>query len=220
LAGLFSPGQQGVHRWIDIGPVHMNVAMMVLPAAVVALATFVRDRSWPWIPATVSLGLLVIQPDLSQAASLAAAIGLIAAFAARSPLLRLVICLAAVAAAGAAWFRPFPLQPVPEVEGLIGLAFGVSPLLAGIAVSLLGAVAAAPALATALSPKARLAGGALGVLFVLWAATPLLGAFPIPFVGIGMSPIVGGWIGIGLLAGWLRNSTVTEVGETLGQRSD
>src|SRR5215213_10701013 len=33
---LLNPGQDGVHRWIDVGPLHVNAAATLLPAAVVA----------------------------------------------------------------------------------------------------------------------------------------------------------------------------------------
>ena len=33
---------------------------------------------------------------------------------------------------------------------------------------------------------------------------PMFGAFPVPWVGMGMSPIVGGWLGVGLLAAAMR----------------
>ena len=39
---------------------------------------------------------------------------------------------------------------------------------------------------------------------LLWAVAPWLGAYPVPLAGIGMSPIVGAWLGVGLLAGLIR----------------
>ncbi len=66
-------------------------------------------------------------------------------------------------------------------------------------------MAAAPLFATRSAPPSpRLAGWALSLCFLLWMTTPLLGAFPVPLVGIGMSPILGTWLGVGLLAALLR----------------
>src|SRR3954469_3229391 len=84
-ATLINPGQEGVHRWIDVGPLHMNAAALLLPAAVVALAAL-ADRRWSWVAAAAMLGLLVLQPDASQAAALGA--GLIVVLASlRTPAL-------------------------------------------------------------------------------------------------------------------------------------
>jgi cell division protein FtsW (lipid II flippase) len=74
LASLANPGQAGVHRWIDIGPVQANVAALLLPAFVVALAALVRDGSWIWLACAACAVLLVLQPDASQATAFAAAV--------------------------------------------------------------------------------------------------------------------------------------------------
>lgn len=198
LATLVSPDQEGVHRWIDLGPLHINVAMLLLPAAIVALAVSAEKRL-PWIAILLSLGVLAFQPDASQATTLAVVGGMVAMLAAKQPLIRWGVPVVAAALAVAAWLQPDPLQPVAEVEGIVGLALSVSPLLAELAVLLLVAVAAVPALGTK-----RLAGLALSLCFLLWAIMPLLGAYPVPFVGVGMSPILGGWLGVGLLAAAIR----------------
>lgn len=204
-AAFFSPDQQGVHRWIDAGPLHVNVAMLLLPAAIVALAVQARDRAWPWVAVLLCLGLLVAQPDASQATALAAAAILVAVAAVRHPSMKLSVIAAAVALAAFAWMRPDPLQPVAEVEEIVGLAFQVTPVAGVLAVLLLAAVSLTPALLTfSGTPALRLAGGALALCFALWAVMPMLGAFPVPFVGIGMSAIVGGWLGVGLLAGLMK----------------
>jgi hypothetical protein len=38
-------------------------------------------------------------------------------------------------------------------------------------------------------------------------AATFVGAFPVPFVGIGVAPILGAWLGAGLLAGLMRRAT-------------
>lgn len=197
LATLISPDQEGVHRWVDLGPLHINVAMLLGPGAVVAMAASAEKRL-TWVAFLISLAVLVVQPDASQATTLAIVGAMVAVFGTKPPLIRWGVPVIATGLAAAAWLRPDPLHPVSEVEGIVGLAFSVSPLLAGLAVLSLAAVAAVPALTR------RLPGLALGVCFLLWAVMPLFGAFPVPFVGIGMSPIVGGWLGVGLLAAAMR----------------
>lgn len=206
LATFFGPALDGVHRWIDLGPIHLNAAMVLLPAAIVALAVLTRESLWPWLAALAALALLAGQPDASQATTLAAAVAPIAlSTLKRRPAMAALVAGAGVIA-GVAWLRPDPLQPVPEVEQILELAYALSPVLAGLALLSLAATAAAPAQLTARAPDAavRVAGRALALCLLLWAIMPFLGAFPVPLVGIGMSPIIGAWLGVGLLAGLLR----------------
>ncbi|MGB3683112.1 MAG: hypothetical protein WA990_11570 [Rubrobacteraceae bacterium] len=202
LASLTSPGQMSVHRWLDIGSVQANVAALLLPAFVVAMANFVHDARWIWLAYAVCAVVLILQPDASQATALAAA-GL--AIVARLP----VACVIRIGAgtlvscgAVVAWLRPDPLTPVAEVEGIIGLAYAISPLLAIMAVVALGGTILEPMMIAVRPelPAVRTAALTLSVYFVLSALTPLFGAFPVPLVGISMSPVVGFWLGAGLLA--------------------
>jgi hypothetical protein len=201
-ASFLSPPLDGVHRWIDLGPLHLNAAMVLLPMAVVSLAAR-GSEPWPkWIAAFLSLALLVAQPDASQTTTLAAGMVLVAGASSGRPIVRLSLVAAAALLAGAAWSRPDPLQPVPEVEQIIGLAYGWSPVVAGVALLALGVTAATPVLAA--PSGVRMAGAALGLCLLVWSIVPFLGAFPVPLVGIGMGPIFGAWLGAGVLAALMR----------------
>jgi hypothetical protein len=64
---LFGPGQEGVHRWLDLGPVQLNAAGLVLPVAIVAIDR-ARDRlAFPCL--LVIAAMLAWQPDISQLAA-------------------------------------------------------------------------------------------------------------------------------------------------------
>ncbi|WP_191558300.1 hypothetical protein [Brevundimonas aurantiaca] len=205
-AGFFNPAQEGVHRWIEAGPLHVNIAMVVLPSLSVVLAA-AEDRRAIWGAAVAALILLVAQPDASQTTTLAAVLILVAAFRAPSRGAKAALILFAGVAAAAAWMRPDPLQPVAEVEEIVGLAFQVSPLIGGLALILLAVFAAVPAALTRPDARLKLAGAALSLCLAAWAVTPLFGAFPVPLVGVGMSPILGAWLGVGLLAATARART-------------
>lgn len=203
-ATLFSAGQQGVHRWIDLGPLHMNGAEVLLPAAVVAFGALATSR-WAWPAAVLALAFLIAQPDASQTTALGGA-GLVVV--ALSPLRGLwrggAIVLVALAVM-AAWGRPDPLAPVPDVEGIMALAGALSPAVAILAWAALAGVALAPALLRRADERpVRIAAFALTLYALGSVATPLLGAFPVPLVGMGMSPILGFWLGAGLLAALAR----------------
>lgn len=198
-ATLLNPGQQGVHRWIDIGPVHTNLAAVLLPGAIVALAALSGER-WAWAAAALVGALLVLQPDASQAAAFGAGAVVILMRLPVSRAMRGAGIAAVLAVVAAAWLRRDPLAPVPEVEGIIGLAARWSPLAALLAVVLLAGVALSPLLAGRVEGgPPRTAAGALAAYFAVTALAPLVGTFPVPLVGMGMSPIIGFWLGCGSL---------------------
>lgn len=209
IAALLSAGQHGVHRWVDLGPAHMNVAAVLLPPAVVAGAALAERRGpWPWICAGAALALLIAQPDASQATAYGGALLVIIAFAPGNGLLRGGGLALTAAAVVATWLRPDPLAPVPEVEGVMELAWRLSPFVAFHAwVALAGAALTPIAIGRSPDPAMRTAGIALAAYGLLSVLAPRLGAFPVPLVGMGMSPIIGLWLGVGLLAVLLRRPT-------------
>lgn len=187
-------GLEGVHRWIVIGPVRLNVAALMLPLAIVLLA----DRQAAPVAMLVMMVLLVAQPDASQACGLAvAAVILLARHEPRRPGIWAIAAIVALAIVS--WWRPDPLHSVAEVEGIVALAWGQSPALAIVALVALAAASIAPI--TAGRDPAALA---LAAYMIVTAAMPALGAFPVPLIGMSMSPIIGWWLGIGTLAGRRR----------------
>ena len=205
---LFDPGQLGVHRWMGLGPLSINIAMLMLPSALIAMAALGAKVPWFWLLAMTCLAILVIQPDASQATALGAALTLIALTSAVPRFIRLAVSLGAVTAAGAAWLRPDPLQPVPEVEQIHLLAWAVSPVLAVVALASLVLFNLAPGwLGRHGAPDLRIAALALSVYLFVGAVMPFVGPFPVPFLGIGVSPILGAWLGLGCLAMLSRTSS-------------
>lgn len=187
-------GLQGVHRWIVIGPVRLNVAALVLPLMIVVLAEVV----WAPVVMLVVTVLLAAQPDASQATGFAvAAVVLLMAGKAGRVALGVIPIIALVAAAS--WLRPDPLASVAEVEGIVGLAWAQAPALAIVAVMALAVAALAP-IADARWRAGDAVACALAAYMIITAAMPAIGAFPVPLIGMSMSPIIGFWLGIGALA--------------------
>ena len=198
---------EGVHRWISAGPMTLNVALLVLPMTVVAMARVARTSLRPWLVAFLCLGLLTLQPDASQATSFGLVMMVLAWSQFSSAKVKGVVTLAALGLIVAACLRPDPLKPVPEVEGIIKMASAISPLLAGLTLAMSAGVAVAPILGA--PPEVRKAGGALAVLFGVWMIAPFFGAFPVPLVGVGLSPVLGAWLGVGMLAACSPASTLS-----------
>jgi cell division protein FtsW (lipid II flippase) len=210
-ATLMNAGQQGVHRWTDLGPVHANLAAVLLPGAIVALAVLSGRERWTWIVAAVVGVLLVLQPDASQAAAFGAGVIAILLRHRASWAMRGAGIAAALGMIVAAWMRPDPLVPVPEVEGIIGLAAGWSPLVAVVAILMLAVVVLSPLLvARGVDGLPQTAAVALVAYFAATALAPATGNFPVPLVGMGMSPVIGFWLGWGALLAVARRQAAME----------
>ncbi len=193
---LAGPGQDGVHRWLGVGPVQFNAAALVLP---LAIAGFSSERPWLSVLCFALIAaLLAWQPDISQLAGLAIAAVILGMdrFGWRGAILALAVAAAAITLC---LFRPDPLEAVPHVEGIVAMAWAQSPAYA---------IAMAASLAvTMLSPlllwpvrELRWTGVALSAYFATTSLAPLFGAYPVPLAGYGVSFVLGWWLGLAALA--------------------
>ncbi|GAA0537282.1 hypothetical protein FHS83_003428 [Rhizomicrobium palustre] len=205
---LASPGMEGVHRWIGLGPLKLNAAEAVLPLALVALASLTTNsRARLLLPAAIAV-LLAKQPDASQACAFTGGALALVLTTAQPVILRALTIVAMIAAATLACLLPDPLAPVPYVEGIIGLAAQSSPILAALTVLALAAIPLliANAARSSNTPAPyRLGALSLAIYFALASIASALGAFPVPLIGIGLSPILGFWLGIGFLTALKKN---------------
>jgi hypothetical protein len=199
VATLLAPGMEGVHRWVSVGPVRLHVAALLLPLLLVALEHVARVRGW-WIASLVAVGVvlaLFLQPDAAQATAFAVASGVLLLPGARRSARRLTALPALPVLAGLSWLRRDPLAPVPHVEQIVGLAgnLGVGWAVAAIVSLLLLPV---PFLLAGRGAAGR-TGVALGAYVTITLLAPLVGDFPVPVMGYGISPIVGYLAGVAAL---------------------
>ena len=199
-ATLVAADVDGVRRWVDAGPLHVNMAALLLPGAVVALARAGLFTALGTTFAAAIALVLIVQPDASQASAFMVALVILAARQQASTSRKAATAAFAVLAALAAWLRPDTLQPVAEVELIFGLAADLSLMLAVVAAIALAAACLCPLAAAGEEEPTQSAALALLGYFAATAAAPALGAFPVPLVGLGMSFPVGFWLGIGFLS--------------------
>jgi cell division protein FtsW (lipid II flippase) len=207
IATLFAKPVEGVHRWLDLGPLHINAAALFLPALIVALATVRIVKAAGLVIAILTAAILLAQPDASQLTAFAVGASMRFARSNVAPRWKAVALVIAGAFAVYVWRRPDALEPVAEVEKIFTMCAAVSPILAFIAGLALAVAALAPLIRSSRSGHARDAAIALTAYFVTVSIAPFFGWFPVPLVGLGMSFPAGWWLGMGLLSLTSREGT-------------
>ena len=183
----FGTSVDGASRWIWIGPLSVQVSLVLVPFMLVGFAGH-RDRLGTAGMALAALAL-ALQPDRAMAGMLA--VGLAALATARRDVFSVTALLAASAAFAATLARPDTLPAVPFVDRILYTSFSVHPL-AGAAILIGLGLLILPAIAGRLRDPAR--DGAYRVFGALWVggiAAAALGNYPTPVVGYGGSAILG-----------------------------
>ena len=195
LTALFGVSADGASRWVSVGPVSLQVSLIVLPVMIVVYA---RGPDAIWTVAMVIAALaLAAQPDRAMAGVLLMA--LVAFLCVAPSRYTITATSAAMLAFGWTLLKPDTLPASPFVDQVFYTAFDVHPL-AGLAV-VIGAVALVmPAVIGVLrgggERPALLAFGGCWFGVVVAAA---LDNYPTPLVGYGGSAVLGYLLSVALL---------------------
>ncbi|MBP3426932.1 MAG: hypothetical protein J6M47_01575 [Clostridia bacterium] len=184
-ATLADASAGGAKRWIDLGVFNVNAAQLVLPALLVILCR----AGNPFPAVLITTAVLCLQPDLSQLAAFsAAALPLLwlrqkdrfwALFSLAALAALLVVCA----------FSPVTLEPLSYSEGILSMLGGRSPLLCAAGWLALAAIPACGLYA--FLRRGALPSLCAAVYYAALLLFVLTGAYPVPFMGFGLSPIVG-----------------------------
>ena len=211
-ATFLDPGDSSVHRWVQAGAVRMYAAAVCLPVLVIALGRLLQppagntSRAFVRAISLAAVVLLARQPDAAQATAFGGALLVLLCFY-RRPAWPVVLTVLIVAACVAwTWTRPDPLEPVIHVEKIVGVAGQRG------ALWLLAALASLALLPWPFLLARDPEGGpspenlALATYFWLEMLAPAFGAFPVPLLGYGLSPILGYFLALGWSLGGRRDS--------------
>lgn len=200
LTALVGPQADGVARWLVVGGLTIQPALIIVPLIAVGLAlcrSLIRSAS-----AVVAAAGLAMQPDPGGALILL--LGIIVFL--REPVSRtagtLIAVVAAAICASVAIARNVVLSPVPFVEGVLTNAVQAGPL-----PLLLACAAILLMLAPAFTRRLRAPHLAFLAVWIAALTAALLGPYPTPVVGFGGSSVLGFVLSAGLLslgAGTLR----------------
>jgi len=187
LTAFFGLAVDGAARWVSVGPLNVQVSLVVLP---VMLMLYARQPNAIGTAGMAAAAFaLAIQPDRAMAGVLAA--GLLALLLAKPGRLKLAAAGASIAAFGWTLLTPDALPAVPWVDRILYTAFDVHPV-AGLAVVTGAAALALPGLTAArCAPDSRPALLAFGGFWLAVVIAAALGNYPTPLVGYGGSAILG-----------------------------
>lgn len=184
-------GIGGIHRWIRLGPISLNAAFLSVPILLILIDRMLQKGNVKSgvILSMVAAAVLFLQPDASMVTAFSAA--LLPIFS-RSSANRFSKCLFVILLilSGLSWIDVENPEPVSYVEDVLVLAWksGWGCLVLCVA-----------ALLFLLVPFGKWCGKtwkspvspALGLFFLVLILSTLIGAFPVPVIGYGISPIAG-----------------------------
>ena len=210
FTALFGVAVDGASRWVSVGPLTLQVSLIVVPVKLVLYAR--RPDATGTAGMIVAASALAAQPDRAMAGVLLAGL-LGAAFETRSRV-TMTATAAAVLTFGWTLLTPETLPAVPYVDRVLYAAFDVHSL-AGFAVVIGAFALVLPAIVGmfrgAGERSAVLAFGGCWLAVVVAAA---LGNYPTPLVGYGGSAVLGYLLSAALLSNGARETGRVAASET------
>ena len=190
---LFGVEQGAARRWLQLGPLRLQPAFILLP---LIITTYARNAAHKSLIAGMALAILAmaLQPDRSMALLLALALPVI--WIGSGGRHNALLTSSAVIGAIAATHQPEPRDIVPFVEHVIGTSFATAWPLGVIALS--GAAAMlAPVLVRSAAPgPGRQAQILFGLCWAVLLVSGTLAPYPTPLIGFGASAIIGYFLAI------------------------
>lgn len=189
-------GMDGVHRWISIGAVKLNVAMIVLPVILLELYKVLKIRglTYAGVSALIILLVLFFQPDASQLTGFAIPTMIMLSLNTRSKKIRFLITGVSVLFIVLSWIRLDHLPPVDYVERILMMVADMEGIWF---VSGIISLAILPAPFLLFPPKHAVSVSRyIGCYYIVILLSTLFGNFPVPLMGYGISPIVGYYLSL------------------------
>lgn len=217
---LFGVSVEGASRWVQLGPLNLQVSLIILPAMIVAFAR--APSAGGAAGMSIAALALALQPDRGMSGVLAAGLATLALL--RPERAVLLALAAAVAGFAATLVQADALPALPFVDQIFYSAFDVHPL-AGTAVLAGGLLLLLP---TLLDSGDRSVSVAFGAVWAAVLAAAALGNYPTPLVGYGGSAIVGYLLSLallprvparGTLSGKVRNDDEASVEDRMNRSS-
>ncbi|MEH7453962.1 FtsW/RodA/SpoVE family cell cycle protein [Gottfriedia acidiceleris] len=196
LLTFLDNGLHGVHRWIAIGPLRFNIALVLVPLLLIQLSSLMKSK-----PFLLNFGfasfftvLLLFQPDASQLTAFTIAISFLLLNIKKNKSVQILPLIVFILLIIYSWSHLDQLAPVSYVEDILSLVkeMGVGWLILAVIslfILLMPFFLFPPNSAKPLSFS-------LGIYFSISILSSFFGNFPVPIMGYGTSPFIGYLIAI------------------------
>ncbi|MEH7613240.1 FtsW/RodA/SpoVE family cell cycle protein [Gottfriedia acidiceleris] len=196
LLTFLDNGLHGVHRWIAIGPLRFNIALVLVPLLLIQLSSLMKSKPF-WLTfgfALIFTVLLLFQPDASQLTAFTIAISFLLLNIIKNKSVQILLLIVFILLIIFSWSHLDQLAPVSYVEDILSLVkkMGIGWLVLAV-ISLL--ILLMPFF---LFPpnSAKPLSFSLGIYFLISIISSFYGNFPVPIMGYGTSPFIGYLIAI------------------------
>ncbi len=194
LPSMLGPSDEGITRWLRLGPIQLHAGMLVVPALLILA---IRKGGAATLTLAAAALIMAFQPDAGTTSALALA-AIVAALEKRDRW-SAVAALGCLAAACAAAMQPDPLRGVPFVEHVLRDAWAAAPLLALALTLMTSAAIGIPLWLHRSTQKGRSEAIAFAAFFLGLIIAAQLKEYPVPLIGYGAAAIIGYGTGMAML---------------------
>lgn len=196
LLGLtfIGPNIDGVHRWLRIPLFTLNIATIVIPITIVAFYRLIEEKQYVLsLMGTIVIAVfLFLQPDASQLLAFSLPMIVLLLKSKISKVITTSFSIVLLLLTVKSWIELDSLQPVNYTEGILTMVYDTSIVLYIIGIASLLWI---PICFLVLCQK-QSRNICVGITTYYWMMifATFVGNFPVPFMGFGLSPILGFYI--------------------------
>lgn len=187
-------GIDGVHRWISFGGFSVNISMILLPVVTVSIYHLIQKKQLMLSIISVALIALILsaQPDASQLTGFSMAMILCFINCKLLKSIKIIGSGILLLMTVWSWIHIDSLEPVSYTEGILVILSNISPFLYIVGLAALFLIPVPFIIFTTKYQKVL----AICIALYYWGIilSALIGNFPVPMMGYGISPIIGYFI--------------------------
>lgn len=195
LGATFSgPNIDGVHRWLSLPFITLNLSTIVIPITIAAFYQLIEDKQFVIAVAGIIViaFLLYLQPDASQLLAFSLPIIIMLLKSNISKIIKGSFSVLLSFLTLKSWICLDTLQPVNYTEGVLTMLHDLSGVLYIIGIAALFWIP----IYFLISCTSEHRNICIGITLYYWLMiiSTFIGNFPVPFMGYGVSPILGFYI--------------------------